>query len=304
MNCVFGPVPSRRLGRSLGVDLVPFKTCTYDCIYCQLGRTTHKTVEPVRWIPVDDVLEEVKARLESAPDYITLGGSGEPTLYEGLGELVEGIKRLTPIPLAVLTNGSLLWRADVRASLLPADVVIPSLDAGDDSLFQAVNRPHEDLRFELVVQGMIDFRQEYRGRYWLEVLLLAGYTGYAREVRRIAQHLKGIRPDRIHLNTVVRPPAEPFAEAVPRDRLEALCRLFGPDAEVVAEPAYCEETGSSDADEAQVMDMIRRRPCSSEDIAQGLRLHRSQVAKLAQRLIAAGALRCVVVQGIPYYRVK
>ncbi|MDX9971793.1 MAG: radical SAM protein [FCB group bacterium] len=304
MSCVFGPVPSRRLGRSLGVDLVPFKTCTYDCIYCQLGRTTRKTVEPVQWIPVDQVFEEVKGHLDSAPEYITLGGSGEPTLYEGLGKLVEGIKRLTSIPLAVLTNGSLLWRPDIREGLLAADLVIPSLDAGDDALFQAVNRPHEDLRFELIVQGLIDFRREYRGRYWLEVLLLAGYTAYAREVRRICQHLKAIRPDRIHINTAVRPPAEPFAEAVPRDQLEALCRLFGPDAEVIAERVYCEETGTSDADEAQLMDMIRRRPCSSEDIAQGLRIHRSQVAKLAERLIASDAVRCVVVQGIPYYRVK
>lgn len=304
MRCVFGPVPSRRLGRSLGVDLVPFKTCTYDCIYCQLGRTTHKTVEPVRGISVDEILDEIKERLDSAPDYITLGGSGEPTLYEGLGTLIEGIKSLTSIPLAVLTNGSLLCRPGIRERLRAADLVVPSLDAGNDALFRAVNRPHEALCFEQVVQGLINFRQEYRGQYWLEVLLVAGYTGYAREVLSIARYVKSMRPDRVHLNTVVRPPAEPFAEAVPRQRLEAFGAFFGPGAEVIAERSCCDTDATETGDEAQLMEMIRRRPCSVEDIAQGLGLHRSQVAKLAERLITAGELRCVVVHGIPFYRVN
>ena len=148
MSCVFGPVPSRRLGRSLGVDVVPFKTCTYDCIYCQLGRTTCKTVERKAWVPLEDVLDEVKEKLSTRPDYITLSGSGEPTLFSPLGDLIVGIKSMTGIPVALLTNGSLLWQADVREAIRDVDLLIPSLDAGDEAMFRRVNRPHGGLSFE------------------------------------------------------------------------------------------------------------------------------------------------------------
>ena len=147
-SLVYGPVPSRRLGRSLGVDLVPFKTCTYDCVYCQLGPTTHKTTTRAWWVEPSRVLDQVRARLDSRPDVIALAGSGEPTLYAGLGEVVEGIKALTDVPLVVITNGSLLGRPDVQRDLARADVVLPSLDAVDDATYQMVNRPHDDLGFD------------------------------------------------------------------------------------------------------------------------------------------------------------
>ena len=181
-NYIFGPVPSRRLGRSLGVDLVPFKTCTYDCIYCQLGRTTNKTIQRKEWVPLDDVVTELETKLSSQPDYITLSGSGEPTLYSRTGELIDRIKAVTNVPVAVLTNGSLLWNQEVRARLMNADLVVPSLDAGDEAMFRAVNRPHEDISFERMLQGLIDFRHEFQGKYWLEVFLLAGHNAIAAEV--------------------------------------------------------------------------------------------------------------------------
>ena len=171
-NYVFGPVPSRRLGRSLGVDLVPLKTCSYDCIYCQLGRTTCKTIERKEWVPLDAVLNELEGKLSTRPDYITLSGSGEPTLYSRLDEVIERIKSITDIPVAVLTNGSLLWQEDVQQQLAAADLVMPSLDAGDPATFHLVNRPHEALTFEKMLSGLIAFRQHFHGRYWLEVLLL------------------------------------------------------------------------------------------------------------------------------------
>ena len=163
---IFGPVPSRRLGRSLGVDLVPFKTCTYDCIYCQLGRTTNKTMQRKEWVSIDIVIEQLKAKLSSKPDYITLSGSGEPTLYSRLEELIIKIKDITDIPVAVLTNGSLLWLPEVRNALKSADMVVPSLDAGSSQLFQYVNRPHADIRFSKMLQGLGDFRKYYSGQYW------------------------------------------------------------------------------------------------------------------------------------------
>ena len=154
MSHVFGPVPSRRLGRSLGVDLVPFKTCTYDCVYCQLGRTTNKTMERREWVPLDEVLAELKAKLHCRPDYITLSGSGEPTLYSRMGELIERVQSMTDTPVAVLTNGSLLWQSEVRAQVMAADLVIPSLDAGNAPMFSAVNRPHETIAFERMIDGL------------------------------------------------------------------------------------------------------------------------------------------------------
>jgi wyosine [tRNA(Phe)-imidazoG37] synthetase (radical SAM superfamily) len=154
---IFGPVPSRRLGRSLGVDLVPLKTCTYDCIYCQLGRTTCKTMERKEWVPLDGVLESLKEKLSSKPDYITLSGSGEPTLYSRIDKLIDQIKAMTDVPVAVLTNGSLLSHEDVRKQLMAADLVIPSLDAGDEAMFRLINRPHEEISFPQMLDGLIDF---------------------------------------------------------------------------------------------------------------------------------------------------
>jgi len=166
-NQIFGPVPSRRLGRSLGVDLVLLKTCTYDCIYCQRGRTTCKTMERKEWVPLDGVLEKLKDKLPTKPDYIILSGSGEPTLYSRIDELIDRIKAMTDVPVTVLTNGSLLWHEDVRRQLMNADLVIPSLDAGDEAMFRLVNRPHEEISFEQMFSGLIDFRRDFRGEYWL-----------------------------------------------------------------------------------------------------------------------------------------
>ncbi|GAG90670.1 unnamed protein product, partial [marine sediment metagenome] len=166
---IFGPVPSRRLGRSLGIDLVPFKTCTYDCIYCQLGRTTNKTLARKDWAPINRVIKQLSSKLDSKPDYITLSGSGEPTLFSRLEELISKIKNITDIPVAVLTNGSLLWLPEVRNALKAADMVVPSLDAGSSQIFQYVNRPHRDITFSRMLEGLVKFRNEYNGKYWLEV---------------------------------------------------------------------------------------------------------------------------------------
>lgn len=161
---VFGPVPSRRLGRSLGVDLVPLKVCSYACIYCQLGRTTKKTVERKEWVPTARVLDELKRKLATRPDYITFSGSGEPTLHSALGKIIEQIKSMTKTPVAVLTNGSLLWQPEVRTELALADVVMPSLDVGDDLFFQTVNRPHPEITFEKLLSGLEQFRREFSGQ--------------------------------------------------------------------------------------------------------------------------------------------
>ncbi|MDO9541921.1 MAG: radical SAM protein [Kiritimatiellia bacterium] len=300
---VFGPVPSRRLGRSLGVDLVPFKTCSYDCIYCQLGRTTNKTVERREYVPLNAVLSELRRKLEQCrPDYITLSGSGEPTLYAPIGELIRGIKKRTKIPVAVLTNGSLLWDRDVQDALLSAEVVVPSLDAGDESIFQNVNRPHSSISFSQMVGGLVEFRKRYSKVIWLEVFLLGGITAIKAEVSRIAKIAKHIRPDRIQLNTVTRPPAEDFAFPVPSAQMKRFCRAFGGKAEVITE--YQGRTGKGVVmpDNDDVLALLGRRPCTLKDIADGLNLHPTQVAKTLEHLRDDGKIIEQRVDNRIYYK--
>jgi len=287
---IYGPVPSRRLGRSLGIDIIPFKTCTYDCIYCQLGRTIDKTTERKEWTPVVDILNELEAHLPSDPEIITISGSGEPTLHTGIGTLIMAIKDMTDIPVAVLTNGSLLWLPEVRDALSCADLVVPSLDAGDEHLFRHVNRPHNNITFHRMINGLYEFRRSFRGKYWLEVLLVGGITGLPAPVEEIAEIADRIGADRIHLNTVVRPPAEPFAVPVPRDLMECYAMAFGENVEVIGrgKQIHCDECPSMTSEE--VLALVSRRPSTLEDIAAGLCVNRNEASKVIEQLSAAGLL--------------
>jgi wyosine [tRNA(Phe)-imidazoG37] synthetase (radical SAM superfamily) len=249
-------------------------------------------MERADYAPVDEVVEEIRARLAEGPrpDFVTLSGSGEPTLYSRLDELIEGVRSMTDIPIAVLTNGSLLWREQVRRELMNADLVIPSLDAGHAGMFQTVNRPHESITFEQMLEGLVAFRAEYRGEYWLEVLLLAGYTAVDAEIHKIADCVRRIRPDRVQLNTATRPTAEDFAARVDRRRLAELASRFDPPAEVIADYRSIHARSDLKAGRENVLDMIRRRPCCLEDIADGLGMHRNEVLKHLEALDAAGLL--------------
>ncbi|MEM2983557.1 MAG: radical SAM protein, partial [Candidatus Bathyarchaeia archaeon] len=233
---IFGPVPSRRLGRSLGIDLVPFKTCPYDCIYCQLGRTTKKTVERMEYISTPLIMEEIDRRLKepSGIDFITFSGSGEPTLHSGLGELISRVKKWTDIPVAVLTNGGLFFNPQVRKAVLDADLVIPSLDCGDEEMFQRINRPHPDISFQQMVEGLVYLREEFRGVIWLEVFLVKGINTLDNEVHKIASWSRKIRPDRIQLNTVERPPAEPFVKKPSDSELMSISRVFDGNVDIIS----------------------------------------------------------------------
>ena len=299
---VFGPVPSRRLGRSLGVDLVPFKTCTYDCIYCQLGRTTCKTIERKEWVPKDAVLEELKQKLGCRPDYITLSGSGEPTLHSRLADIIEQIQSMTAVPVAVLTNGSLLWQKEVREELACADVVLPSLDAPDAEQFELINRPHPEITFDRLVEGLELFRREFSGQYWLEVMLLGGYTALRSRVGQFAQWTRRIRPDKVQLNTAVRPPAEEYAMAVSPERLAALARLFAPRAEVIAEHRSRRSLSQLPSSSQAVLTLLRRRPCTVQDVAQGLQLKPAEVVKILADLETRGQVRNVRREARVFYR--
>ncbi len=298
---VYGPVPSRRIGRSLGVDLVPFKTCTYDCIYCQLGRTTSKTIQRKEWVPTDIVIKRLKSKLHTKPDYITLSGSGEPTLFSRIEVLISRIKNITDIPVAVLTNGSLLWLPEVRSSLRLANLVIPSLDAGCNQIFQYVNRPHSDISFNKMLEGLVKFRDEYTGKYWLEVFLLAGVTTPEMEINRLKTCIKSICPDKVQINTVTRPPAESFAERVPEKQLEIIARRLYKNAEVIADYSGVHKQGDFAARREDVLTLLKRRPCSIEDIAAGLGLHRNEVVKYVEELSSEGKIEAKPQNNHLYY---
>jgi wyosine [tRNA(Phe)-imidazoG37] synthetase (radical SAM superfamily) len=299
---IFGPVPSRRLGRSLGVDLVPFKTCSYDCVYCQLGRTTNKTTKRKEWVPLQNVIDQLKDRLSSKPDYITLSGSGEPTLFSRLDELISEIKELTDVPVAVLTNGSLLWLPEVREALKSADMVIPSLDVGNSQIFQYVNRPHPDITFSKMLQGLVDLRKIYRGQYWLEVFLLAGVTTPEAEINRLKTCIAAIQPDLVQVNTVTRPPAEDFAEPVPKKQLEAIAAKLYEKAEVIADYRNVHKEKDFTARSEDILTLLQRRPCSIEDVAAGLGLHRNEVVKYIEELSAEGKIEAKQQNQRLYYK--
>jgi wyosine [tRNA(Phe)-imidazoG37] synthetase (radical SAM superfamily) len=299
---VYGPVPSRRLGRSLGIDPVPLKTCTFDCIYCQLGRTTRKTAERKEWTPLDEVIEELKVNLSSEPDYITISGSGEPTLHSGIGSLIKSVKAITAIPIAVLTNGSLLWLPEVRDALCNADVVIPSLDAGDEHLFRHVNRPHRDITFHRLVNGLYELRKCFSGQYWLEVLLIGGITGLPIPVGEIAQIAGWIGPDRIHLNTVVRPPAESFAVPVPEEIMESFLAAFGNNAEVIGFGKYPPHDSQLSATPQEVLALVSRRPSTLDDIMSGLGVEREDASRNVELLSSAGLIETESQGGRLYFR--
>jgi wyosine [tRNA(Phe)-imidazoG37] synthetase (radical SAM superfamily) len=303
---VFGPVPSRRLGRSLGVDLIPFKTCTYNCIYCQLGRTTNRTVDRREYVPATEVIDEINERLKQGPrpDYITLSGSGEPTLHSGTKKIIEDIKSSTDIPVAVLTNGSLLYIPEVRDSILAADMIAPSLDAGDQDTFQHVNRPHPEIPFDKMIEGLKSFRKIYSGQIWLEVFLLGGVNGMESEVKKIAGIAEDISPDRIQLNTVTRPPAEEYANSVSSDRMMELARFFNPTAEVIADYRAVHQKEEFSAKRDDVLSMLSRRPCSLEDIVHGLGMHRNEAVKYIEELQTSGDISQELRGSVLYYKVN
>jgi wyosine [tRNA(Phe)-imidazoG37] synthetase (radical SAM superfamily) len=300
---VFGPVPSRRLGRSLGIDLLPLKTCSFNCVYCQVGRTTCLAIERKEWVPTGPVLDQVRQKIAGPirPDVITFSGSGEPTLHSGIGEIIRGIKSFTQIPVVVLTNGSLLWMPEVRRDLLQADIVVPSLDAGSESLFQYVNRPHPEISLEKLVEGMIRFREEYTGQIWLEVFLMWGVTAMESEVEKMAALARRIRPDRIQLNTVARPPAEEYAYSVPEERMRFFATMFEPEAEVIGGHSSTLEMTGLEGSSEEILGLVRRRPCTLDDIADGLALNCNVVIKYVDRLISEGHLRHKVQDSRIYY---
>ncbi|NPV81795.1 MAG: radical SAM protein [Firmicutes bacterium] len=292
-------MPSRRLGLSLGVDVVPFKTCSFDCIYCQLGKTTCKTMTRDSFVGFETIANELKAVLPKVTaNYITFSGSGEPTLNLDLGRLIKEAKELTSIPVAVLTNSSLFGYPEVRKELLDADLVIPSLDAASQEIFEKINRPYPGLKINDIISGIEAFSSDFGGKLWMEVMLVKGVNDDERELARISSALKGINAEKIQLNTVERPPAESSAKPLTEDEMERIKSYFDKRAEVITVPGNRQTSVGQPAAEGkdmkarydQILNLLRRRPCTIADVANGLGLNMNEASKYLGILLGLGLI--------------
>ncbi|MBN1928967.1 MAG: radical SAM protein [Chlorobiaceae bacterium] len=310
MNYVFGPVSSKRLGQSLGVDLLPAKSCTWNCIYCQLGRTKEYVTERREFFPKEDILAEILETVRSGKkiDWITFVGSGETTLYKGLGWLISEVKKATEIPVAIITNGSLLSLPEVRRELLEADAVLPSLNAGSPELFERIDRPAPGFTFERHVEGIRLFRQEYKGKLWVEVMLIKGVNDSEEALGELAAVLSGIRPDMIHLVLPTRPAPESVVGIPDEERVQRAVFVLS-----AAAPVLNPAKGEMNLDSAEnlpdtVASIASRHPVQERELQAALgKLFGGDAAKIREamgELLASGRFEKVRQGGELYWIIK
>lgn len=303
---IYGPVFSRRLGKSLGIDLLPYKICTYDCIYCQLGRTKTKTTLRKEYVPTEEVLEEIEQKFyeNSDFDFVTFAGSGEPTLHLNLSNLISSVKKFTTKPVAVLTNGSLLYLKEISDSLLNADLVIPSLDAGSKDTFLRINRPSPSITFERMTEGLITFSKKFKGDLWLEIMLVKDFNDSAEEIKLMSQIANIIKPQRIQLNTVARPPAERFAMPLCLEKLKEISQYFSVKTEIIGIHNNDIEGSltclQKDLEE-RILALAIRRPVTIEDISNGLSVKPPEVVKVVANLLNKKKLKEKFNEGKTFY---
>ena len=274
MQFVFGPVPSRRLGQSLGIDPIPLKTCNWNCVYCQLGRTRPVTNARKDYFPPEAIFTEIQAKVAAiAPadiDWITFLGSGEPTLCISLGDLICNVKAITDLPVAVITNGSLLFLPEVRQGLMLADAVMPSLDAGTANLYRKINRPHPAVDFQRFIEGLITFSAEYAGKLWVEVMLIQGLNDTESALKAIASHMDEIKPDEVHLSTPTRPPAETWVQPPDDEGMLRARAILGGNARILSPIKGSFDLGNYQNVIDAIIAIITRHPMTEEELVQTL----------------------------------
>lgn len=301
---LFGPIPSRRLGYSLGVDLFPTKVCTHNCPYCECGPTRQLTTRRAEFVPFDDVAAELRAFLPHAGlDFVTFSGNGEPTLYSRLGDLVRLIRELCDTPVAIITNSALIMHADVRADLALADVVMPSLDAVTQAAMDRINMADPSITATAMIEGLVAFRREFSGRIDLEIFFCKGLNDDAAEVELLVDAARRIGADRVQLNTVDRPPAMKLAMPLSRAEMEAIAERFaGLPVEVIGRFAHEDAPDATDDPRAQALAMIERRAVDEADLIRALGLAEPDARAVLDALIAEGRIRRVEFDGRPHYR--
>lgn len=301
---LFGPVPSRRLGLSLGVDLVPHKTCTMDCVFCQLGHTAHTTNERREYVPTENVLSEISDWLKRGgkTDVITLSGGGEPTLHSRFGDVLDFVKSKSPHPTVLLSNGSLLYLPEVRRDAVRADIVKITLSAWNEESFRKIHRPATEVTFERLVEGAGALRRDFHGQIWLEVFVIPGVNAAAEQIRAIAEFAARIRADKIHLNTAVRPAADKSILPVSPDALEGLSDLFTPRAEVIASFSS-KGNHRIELHEGAVLELLRRHQCTAGHIAGMCRITPAEAEEFLEELKQRGVIRAEIHNGSTWYTV-
>ncbi|MGE3063262.1 MAG: radical SAM protein [bacterium] len=306
MKYLFGPVPSRRLGYSLGIDLVPHKTCTFDCIYCEVGKTTNLTVERQDFNNADEIIKETVDFISSYTgriDFITFTGSGEPTLNIKLGYIAREIRKATKIPLALITNTALFNLEEVRKDAMEFDVILPSLDSVTEESFKAVNKPHRSINLESVIEGLMKFAGEYKGKILLEILFVKGMNDSDKEIMALRRILEKIHVDKIQINTVVRPPAYSSAKPIDEADRERIKNLLGDKVEV--ELAFTPgNVKKSNANEDDVKRLLMRRPCTYEQISSALGILSDELNSIIEKLEINNSIRVEKFGEEFYYSVK
>jgi len=302
---VYGPVPSRRLGVSLGISPIPKKTCNYSCIYCQLGRTDRMTNKRQMFYSVEEIMAEFDVALKNNIkfDVVTIVGEGEPTLYLGLGKLISEIHKRTDKPVAVITNGALLYDAELRRELEGADIVLPTLDAFDEKSLKLINRPHGSINFEKVSEGLKTFSEEYEGQLWLELMLMKGINDDDDSLAKYEQMLKNIKYDKLYINTPVRPPSESHVQAVDPERIEYVVELLGGiSIDLLESEGFHSEI--KDHREA-ILSIIRRHPMNQFEIEAFLHSRGcSDGAEILEQLRADDRVVLIYYKGYVTYRLK
>ncbi len=300
---LYGPVPSRRLGRSLGINMVPHKTCCFDCSYCQLGPTTTHTMQVAGYASSQEIMADLERwlRLDGEADYLTFAGSGEPTLQSGLAEIMSLAREHSDVPIALLTNGALLWTDQGRAAAMQADVLMPSLDAATPGTFARINRPCPGLTLERVIAGLVETVAASKGETWLEVMLVRGANDSEEELAAIAEVAARIGPEQIQINTVVRPVPGGGAERVSDALLARACEVLGPRATVIDSAWQHGAPVGAERSTEEVLALVGYRPCTLQDVAHGLGVHPNEAIKYVARLLSEGRISQTLQDGETYY---
>lgn len=305
LKYIFGPVPSRRLGKSLGISPIPRKTCNYSCIYCQLGRTDKMTGERKEFFPLKDIINEFKEYLKESFDFdvVTIVGEGEPTLYSKLGELIKEVKKITDKPVAVITNGALLSSKEVRDELMNADIVLPSIDGYNEETAKKIDRPLGTIHFKDELEGLIEFSKEYKGQLLLEIMLISEINCDKNSIGHFKEILKKIKYDKVYLNTPVRPPAESFVKVVSQEEMKyAVGKLGGISIDMLSSGEFFSEI--EDSYEA-ILNIIRRHPMNQFEINSFLNSRKEKLGyNIFEKLESDEKINCILYKGIKTYRLK
>ncbi len=311
MKYIFGPVFSRRLGYSLGIDIIPFKTCNFNCIYCECGRTTNHTMEIKPYVRTEEIINELKEVLkqERVIDYITFSGGGEPLLNSEIGKMIKKIKEITDKKIAVLTNGSLLYIPDVRKRILNADIVLPSLDAATQRTFERINRPVKGMKISKIIEGLTKFREEYKGRILLEILFIEGINDTQEELHALKKAVINIGPDEIHINMLDRPPAEEGIKSPSDKKIKEIYDFFKLTNIKTVIVGYTTEEKQklievSGDIRTQIINFLKRRPETVENLSKGLGFSSVEMIKILSEIEKEGKIKSVILNGKTFYRLN